>query len=202
MSDTSWLSSVHNFCLQPHICNDNRLRQASEKCLLLYDSSCHVNVHKGNHSIVIPKSNYCNKCKNQTKTKPELKWWKSRALLHNVKHTQKATSSAKLSCSSPSQERSDFNSFFPPPKRKRGELWSEIFQSVSLTKKAAFLLIIFAILFQTHIGKAKRNHQLKQPALLRLVRKSSLFKRAVQMVSKKIVPIWQMVQFSKENFCP
>lgn len=82
---------AHNFCLQPHICNDNRLRQASEKCLLLYDSSHHMNVHKRNNSIAIPKSNYYNKCKNQTRTKPELKWWKSSALLHNVKHTQKAT---------------------------------------------------------------------------------------------------------------
>lgn len=118
MSDMSWLSLAHNFCLQPHICNDNRLRQASEKCLLLYDSSCQVNVHKINHSIVIPKSNYYNKFKNQTKTKPELKWWKSSTLLHNVKHTQKATFSAKLSCSSPSQERSDFNSVFSSPKKE------------------------------------------------------------------------------------
>lgn len=77
MSDMSRLSSAHNFCLQPHICNDNRLRQASEKCLLLYDSSHHMNVHKRNNSIAIPKSNYYNKCKNQTRTKPELKWWKA-----------------------------------------------------------------------------------------------------------------------------
>lgn len=89
---------------------------------------------------------------------PELKWWKSSALLHNVKHIQKATSSAKLSCASPSQGKSDFKSFFPPPK-KRGKLWSEIFQRVILTKKAAFLLIVFAILFHTCIGKAKRNYQ-------------------------------------------
>lgn len=133
----------------------------SEKCFLLYDSSCHVNVHKRNHSIAIPKSNCYKKCKNQTKTKPELKLWKSSTLLHNVKRTQEVASSAKLSYVHHHHRKEVISTLFLPPSKKRGSLKWDISKGQITTnnKKAAFLLILFAILFQTCIGKAKINHQ-------------------------------------------
>lgn len=100
---------------------------------------------------------------NQNKTR--VKMMKSSALLHNVKHTQKATCSAKLSCSSPSQEKSDFKSFFPPPK-KRGKLWSETFQRVILTKKGSISSDSFCNLISHMYWKVKRKKLstlLKQP---------------------------------------
>lgn len=79
-------SALH-FCLHPYIHNDDRIRHTSEKHILLYDRSCRgcrqkKSFHRNNRIKLL------HKCKNQNKTETELKWWKSSAMLYNVKHTE------------------------------------------------------------------------------------------------------------------
>lgn len=117
---------------------------------------------------------------NQNKTRVKI-MKKQRTVTQCIKHMQKASSSAKLSCSSPSQERSDFNPFFPPPKNKRQILKWVISKGQFNKKKQHFFWFFLPSYFTQHCILSK-------PALVRLVRMSSLFQRALQKYHRRLCP--------------